>query len=106
MLLTCFCLQVLQFNVESRTWKEIGKLQLKRYYHAIAEANLIALCQPAGNLKIVKKIINIIIITMSLNSVEQPLVHTSGTSAEESAETVNRIEEPETGNTLSSSSIL
>ena len=48
--LSCFCLQVLRFNVEARTWTPIGKLQHGRYLHAIAEANLNALCPPVGNL--------------------------------------------------------
>ena len=40
--LSCFCLQVFQYNVESRTWSEIGKLQIKRVDHAIAVVNLAA----------------------------------------------------------------
>ena len=34
-----FCLQVLQFNVEARTWSEIEPLKEERYGHAIAEVN-------------------------------------------------------------------
>ena len=61
--LFCFCLQVLQFNVEAGTWTQIGKLQKSRSYHAITEVNLAAfVC--VGNLNSVKqenKITNIII---------------------------------------------
>ena len=48
--LPCFCLQVLQFDVEARTWTQIGSLERGLRYHAIAEANLNALCSPVGNL--------------------------------------------------------
>ena len=41
---------MLQYDVEARTWKQIGKLEQGRAYYAIAEANLVALCQPVGNL--------------------------------------------------------
>ena len=66
--LSCFCLQVLRFNVEARTWTQIGKLEHKRANHAIAEANLNALCPPVGNINPVIKDINIIniIITKEL----------------------------------------
>jgi len=38
--------EVLQFDVESRTWTQIGTLGQTHYMHAIAEANLGALCHP------------------------------------------------------------
>ena len=50
----CFCLQVLQFNVESKTWEQIGTLKRARAYHAVAEVNLDVLCRPVGNLNPVK----------------------------------------------------
>ena len=62
--MSCFCLQVLQYNVETGTWTQIGTLQRTRVNHAIAEVNLDAVCRPVGNLNPVKqenKIINIII---------------------------------------------
>ena len=52
--LSCFCLQVLQYNVEAGTWTQIGKLQKSRASHAITEVNLAAVC-PVGNLNPVKK---------------------------------------------------
>ena len=61
--MSCFCLQVLQYNVEAGTWTQIGKLQKNRGWPAITEVNLGAVgC--VGNLNPVKKenkIINIII---------------------------------------------
>ena len=62
------CLQVLRYNVEARTWTLIGSLEHDRAKHAIAEANLKALCSPVGNLNPVIKDINIIniIITKEL----------------------------------------
>ena len=48
--LSCFCLQVLRFNAEARTWTQIGSLEHRRSYHAIVEANLNALCPPVGNI--------------------------------------------------------
>ena len=62
--MSCFCLQVLQYNVEAGTWTQIGTLQSSRGFHALAEVNLDAVCRPVGNLNPVKqenKIINIII---------------------------------------------
>ena len=62
--MSCFCLQVLQYNVETGTWTQIGTLQSSRGFHALAEVNLDAVCRPVGNLNPVKqenKIINIII---------------------------------------------
>ena len=48
--ISCLCLQILQFNVEARTWRESGqKLEIGRKDHAIAEANLGAICL-VGNL--------------------------------------------------------
>ena len=41
---------MLRFNVEARTWTQIGKLQHGRASHGIAEANLNALCPPVGNI--------------------------------------------------------
>ena len=41
---SCFCLQVLQYDVEARMWREIGKLQMRRYMHAITEVNLGDVC--------------------------------------------------------------
>ena len=56
-----FCLQVLQFNVEARTWTEIGRLESGRNNHAIAEVNLRSIgC--VGNLNPVKKEEKVIII--------------------------------------------
>ena len=61
----CFCLQVLQYNVKSRTWEQIGTLKRATAYHAVAEVNLDVFCRPVGNLNLVKiennKIIKIII---------------------------------------------
>ena len=61
--MSCFCLQVLQYNVEAGTWTQIGTLQSSRAHHALAEVNLGAVgC--VGNLNPVKqenKIINIIV---------------------------------------------
>ena len=61
--MSCFCLQVLQYNVEAGTWTQIGTLQSSRGFHALAEVNLGAVgC--VGNLNPVNKenkIINIII---------------------------------------------
>ena len=52
--LSCFCLQVLQFNVEAGAWTKIGSLQKGRHDHAIAEVNLAALgC--VGNFNPVKQ---------------------------------------------------
>ena len=48
--LSCFCFQGLQFNVEARTWTQIGKLQMRRVHHGLAHANLSALCRSVGNL--------------------------------------------------------
>ena len=50
----CFCLQVLQFDVESRTWKQIGTLKRGRVLHAVAEVNLDVFCRPDGNFNPVK----------------------------------------------------
>ena len=61
--MSCFCLQVLQYNVEAGTWTQIGTLQKSRGFHAIPEINFAVVC-PVGNLNPVKKenkIINIII---------------------------------------------
>ena len=42
-------LQVLQYNLDSATWREIGKMRLKRANHATAVANLNTFC--AGKIK-------------------------------------------------------
>ena len=44
LLLSCFCLQVLEYEgtYESGTWTKIGELEIKRNNPAIAEANLAA----------------------------------------------------------------
>ena len=42
-------LQVLQYNLDSATWTEIGKMKLKRANHATAVANLNTFC--AGKIK-------------------------------------------------------
>ena len=52
--MSCFCLQVLQYNVEAGTWTQIGTLQMRRAFHAIAEVDLGAVCRPVGNLNPVK----------------------------------------------------
>jgi len=40
--------EVLQYNVESRRWTQIGTIEEARDEHAVAEANLGALCRPFG----------------------------------------------------------
>ena len=59
---------MLQFNVEAGTWTQIRSLEHGRARHAIAGANLDALCRPVGNINPVIKYINIIniIITKEL----------------------------------------
>ena len=42
-------LQVLQYNLDSATWAEIGKMSMKRASHATAVANLNTFC--AGKMK-------------------------------------------------------
>ena len=51
-LVSCFCLQVLQYNVDGRgAWTEMdGKMREGRSAHAIVEANLGAVCFGIGNL--------------------------------------------------------
>ena len=71
--LFCFCLQVLRFNVEARTWTQIGSLEHERGYHGIAEANLNALCPPVGNLNPVIKDINIINIIITKELLVTPI---------------------------------
>ena len=50
--MSCFCLQVLQYNVDGGgAWTEKdGKMREGRSAHAIVEANLGAVCLGIGNL--------------------------------------------------------
>ena len=48
--LLLFAMQVLQYNGETGTWTTIGKLERGRAYHAVAAANLDAVCPAIGNL--------------------------------------------------------
>ena len=41
-------LQLLQYNVAADTWSEVGRMEKERYYHAIAEVNLGAICPEIG----------------------------------------------------------
>ena len=48
--MSCFSLQVLLFSPSTNAWTQIGKLQIGRSFHAIAEVNLHAVCFGIGNL--------------------------------------------------------
>ena len=50
-LMSCFCLQVLQYNIDAGgTWTQMGgKMKFARRAHAIVETNLAAVCFGIGN---------------------------------------------------------